>query len=244
MIGITKSRMNLFGYKEWIAYFKDNDKKRLDVDFSQEKGLSGEEMALIFPSIRAFRKGEGSDGGHLMEAADVLVEKCGCPEYREAMQWFVREENWHSSYLKQYMNYYHVEDLESSLLDYIFRRLRKIGGLKGEITVLVTAEMIALTYYDALSKCTDSPALKSICRQMLHDELPHIMFQSYTLSRLKSGPADRLGRIFLMEITLLFVWAAFHDVYRAGGYGFVRFFRENLGYLRQSVELARSSRCS
>ncbi len=233
MKGITRSKMNRFHYREWVSYFENNDQKRLKVDFSKEKGLSDEEIALIFPSIRAFRKGEGSDGGHLMKT----VEEWGCPEYTEAMQWFVREENWHSSYLKQYMNYYQVEDMERSFLDHIFRSLRKLGGLKGEVTVLVTAEMIALTYYDALSKCTGSPALKAICRQMLHDELLHIMFQSYTLSHFKNRPSDVLGRILLMEFTLLFVWCAFHNVYRAGGYGFVRFFRENLGYLQQSVEL-------
>ncbi len=76
-----------------------------------------------------------------------------------------------------------------------------MGGLKGEVTVLVTAEMIALTYYDALAKSTDSPVLKSICEQMLHDELPHIMFQSHTLQYFKNGPAFNFARMIVMEIT-------------------------------------------
>lgn len=238
MIRITESKMNDFDYKEWVKYFRANNEKRLDLDFSQEQGLSAEEKALIFPSIRAFRKGEGSEGIHLLKTAGIWAEGNAEPDYAEAMLWFVREENWHSAYLKKFMDFYHVEDRKSSFLDHIFRRLRKFGGLKGEVTVLVTAEMIALTYYDALSRCTDSPALKSICRQMLHDELPHIMFQSRTLGLLKNSPADRLLRILLMEATLLFVWLAFHKVYRAGGYDFRRFLSENLGYLHQSIRLS------
>ncbi len=238
MVRITESAMNGFGYKEWVGYFKANNRRKLEVDFSQEQALSAEEIKLIFPSIRAFRKGEGSDGAHLMEAAKTWAGKTGEQDYVEAMLWFVREENLHSAYLKGYMDFYQAKELEHSFLDGVFRRLRKLAGLKCEVMVLVTAEMIALTYYDALSECTDSPALKSICQRMLHDELPHIMFQSHTLSLMENRPSDRLCRILLMEVTLLAVWCAFHKVYRAGGYTFLCFLKENLGYLRQSVSLS------
>lgn len=237
MINLMKSEMNQFTYEDWISYFSRNDEQRLEIDFSKEKGLSAAESSLIFPSIRAFQKGEGSDGSYLFQTAERFADKSGLPEYMEAIRWFVKEENWHSAYLRKYMDFYHIKVKEKSFLDKVFRKLRQLGGLKCEITVLVTAEMIALTYYDALSESTESPALKSICGQMLHDELPHIMFQSYTLSHFKNGMKDKLMRVMLMEITLLFVWGAFHDVYLAGGYDFIRFLKENLGYLRQSMLL-------
>lgn len=239
MIDLTKSEMNHFNYQKWISYFAHNDTRRLDMDFSQEKPLSLQEQHLIFPSIRAFQKGEGSDGMHLMKTVENNIAKLGEAEYQKAMEWFIKEENWHSAYLKKYMDFYHIPAAKYSFLDRVFRRLRQAGGLYCEIIVLVTAEMVALTYYDALSKCTDSPVLKSICSQMLHDELPHIMFQSYTLSHFKNRPVDVLARILLMEITLLFVWCAFHRVYQAGGYSFCRFLKANSGYLRQSLHLAK-----
>lgn len=241
MILLTDSKMNKFNYRDWCAYFAANHEQRLQIDFSKEQGLSEEERRLIFPSIRAFQKGEGSEGRHLLKTARAFAEETNNPEYEEAMSWFVKEENWHSAYLKRYMNFYQVEAAEKSVLDHMFRRLRQMGGLKCEVTILVTAEMIALTYYDALGKCTDSPALKSICAQMLHDELPHIMFQSYTLGHFKNGLLDKWMRIALMEVTLLLVWSAFHRVYQAGGYSFSRYLRENLGYLQQSVYLVQRS---
>ena len=239
MVYFTQSDMNRFHYQNWISYFENNYTKRLKIDFSEENPLSEKMKKLVFPSIQAFQKGEGSDGRVLMQTVEHYVKAGGSAEYRRAMQLFVREENWHSAYLKTYMDYYGIKIAKKSVLDTIFRKLRHLGGLKCEVTVLVTAEMIALTYYDALSRCTDSKALKQICKQMLDDELPHIMFQSYTLSRLKTNQIDVLLRTVIMNLTLLFVWCAFHKVYRMGGYRFTRLMKENNGYLRQSVFLSR-----
>lgn len=239
MINIIHTDMNRFRYQDWVSHFENNDTKRLKIDFSEEKPLPEEMKKLVFPSIRAFQKGEGSDGIFLMQTVEDYVKTGGPTEYRQAMQLFIKEENWHSAYLKAYMDHYDIKSAKKSALDTVFRKLRHLGGLKGEVTVLVTAEMIALTYYDALSRCTDSKALKQICKQMLDDELPHIMFQSYTLSRFKPGPIDVLQRALIMNLTLLFVWCAFHKVYQKGGYDFIRYIKENNGYLRQSIYLSR-----
>lgn len=237
MINLLKSKMNKYNYKDWISYFKSNDQQRLHIDFSKELPLTDSERRLITPSVRAFQKGEGSDGRHLMNTVEAYIHQHGAPEYREAMLWFIKEGNWHSAYLRKFMDHHHIKPAKSSFPDKVFRKLRQAGGLRCEITILVTAEIIALTYYDALSKSTDSPALKSICTQMLRDELPHIMFQSHTLSRFKKHPFHKFIRIITMETTLLFVWAQFHNVYQAGGYSFVKFLKENLGYLHQSIML-------
>lgn len=239
MVDFTKSDMNQFQYPDWISYFKNNDTKRLKIDFSEEDTLPEKVKRLIFPSIRAFQKGEGSGGTFLMRTVERYVETGGPVEYRQAMQLFIKEENWHSAYLKAYMDHYGVPAAKKSVLDTVFRKIRHFGGLKCEVTILVTAEMIALTYYNALSKCTDSKALKRICRQMLDDELPHVMFQSYTLSRFNPSRWDVFLRSLIMNITLLFVWGACHKVYRIGDYRFSSFIKENNGYLRQSVYLSR-----
>lgn len=232
MITLSRSKMTKMGYKEWKRYFARNDSKRLVIDFSRESGLTAREKRLIFPSIKAFQKGEGSDGAYLMKCAEKYGEAAA-----ETVRLFIKEENFHSAYLKRYMEHYGVSSAKSPFLDSVFRKLRKLGGFKCEVTVLVTAEIIALTYYSALSECTDSPALKSICGQMLHDELRHIIFQSYNLSRAGSCCLDVPVRYLLMGITSLAVWLAFGNVFRTGGYGFGRFMSENFGYLRQSVKM-------
>ena len=232
MVILIKSKMTKFGYEEWERYFTHNDSKRLNIDFSCESGLTEKEKQLIFPSIRAFQKGEGSDGTYLIKSS----EKYGNTAKR-TVRLFVKEENFHSAYLKRYMEHYDVKSAKNSVLDSIFRKIRKLGGFKCEVTVLMTAEIIALTYYSALSECTSSPALKSICCQMLHDELRHIIFQSYNLSRIGVCCLDVPVRYLFMGITSITVWLAFGNMLRKGGYGFRRFVSENFGYLRQSVKI-------
>ncbi len=236
MKNLLRSKMNQYEYSDWVRYFEENDRHRLSVDFSEES-LTPEEASLIFVSVRAFQRGEGSDGMHLMAEVESYAEKTDDPDFVEAMAWFIKEENYHSAYLREYMDFHGVHPIRKNFLDRIFRTLRQLGGLKCEITVLVTAEMVALTYYDALSNCTGSKALKSICAQMLHDELRHIIFQSYNLRSIGVKHSDRFVRNVIMDAALLAVWAAFRDVYRAGGYRFFKYLKENYGYLRQSVRM-------
>lgn len=239
MVRLSSLHLGQLKHYNWTSYFTENHKHRLVIDFSHETGLSKREKQLIFPSIQRFQKGEGSDGHYLLDCVKRYAEKSGDPDYVEAMKWFIREENRHSAYLKEYMDYYHVPVCKHSFLDHIFRILRKIGGLKCEIIVLVTAEMLALSYYSALSECTDSYALKSICRQMLHDELRHIVFQSYTLHKMKKRPFENPLRIFLMELTVSAVWLSMKDVFLTGGYSFSRLLGESLGYLKQSFMIVK-----
>ncbi|MCI8658746.1 MAG: ferritin-like domain-containing protein [Lachnospiraceae bacterium] len=223
---------------DWIAHFQANHDHHLQIDFSTEPELTPQEKSLISPSIQNFQKGEASEGCFLLHCAKRYAGLSHDLEYPEAMKWFVREENRHSAYLRKFMDYHQIPVGRHSFLDDIFRLLRKSGGLRTEIIVLVTAEMIALSYYRALAECIDSPALKSICRQMLKDELPHIVFQSYTLYKLKSYPIENLLRILLMEASMTVVWFCYKNVFRAGDYSYHRLATDCLGYLRQSIKIA------
>ena len=238
MIELSKLRIRDPKHYDWAAYFGRNARRRPVIEFTAEMYLTDRERNLIFPSIRMFHAGEASDGAHLLKTVERYVRKSGDQPYLEAMKWFVAEENRHSFYLGKYMEYYGIEPRKTIWLDRWFRRLRRLGGLKGEILVLVTAEIIALSYYSALAGCTESRVLKRICRQMLHDELRHVVFQSGTLSRLKRRVLQKPVRICLMQMTIWAVWPFIGRILKKGGYSYRRFYRESMGYLRQSMEIA------
>ncbi len=237
MISLSTLPIGDLSQFDWIAHFKANHNHRLQIDFSAEPELTPEEKSLISPSIQSFQKGEASGGHFLLRCARRYADRNHDPEYPGAMEWFVREENWHSAYLRKYMDYHRIPVSRHSLLDDIFRLLRKTGGLRSEVIVLITAEMIALSYYRALAECVDSPALKSICRQMLKDELPHIVFQSHTLYKLKPHPIEKLLRILLMEAAMTVVWFCYKNVFQTGGYSYRRLAADCFGYLRQSIRI-------
>lgn len=236
MESLTKLNMSSYSYGDWAAYFAQNTEKRLSLCFAGEKSLPKEEATFLFPSIRAFQKGEGSDGKCLVAAAEAFSQQQKEPDYRRAILLFVKEENFHSLYLKEFLKYQQTRTAKQNFLDTVFRRLRQLGKLKCEITVLVTAEIIALSYYSALKNCTSSPCLKGICQRMLQDELPHVAFQSYTLAHFKIRRATLWARKVLMACASIAVWLAFPKIFRAGGYSFGKFWRENFGYLAQSIQ--------
>lgn len=224
---------------DWVSYFRENARKKPVIEFTAENYLTIQEKKLIFPSIRMFHAGEASEGKHLLKTAARYARKHQDASWLEAMQWFVAEENRHSYYLQRYMEYYGILPRRKNWLDRMFRRLRKLGGLRGEVIVLVTAEMIALSYYRALAVCTDSQVLGRICRQMLHDELRHLVFQSYTLYKLGGNRVlEEMVRIFLMQMTIWAVWPALGRVLKKGGYSYWTFYRDSMGYLRQSMYIA------
>lgn len=232
----------------WTEYFKYNNAHLLKLDFSNHHELSAEEKRLIAPSIRAFQIGEGSDGKHLTESVEKFALKYNYKEYPEIMRWFILEENRHSKTLKRYMEIYHIRTVSRLWIDDIFRLLRKLMGLECEVIILVTAEMIALSYYTALSNATNSALLKTICRQMLNDELKHVILQSDTLFRISGNRSEMLNifvriiRKFIMSITAIVVWSKYKDLFLKGNYTRKIFYRHCMEYLKESIAIEKTGR--
>ncbi|MDE6111059.1 MAG: hypothetical protein K2F65_03990, partial [Eubacterium sp.] len=174
---ISLSETGIHNIKDfnWVEYFKYNNSHLIKLDYSLNNELSAEEKALVFPSIKAFQIGEGSEGRHLSKTVKEFAERSNYNSFPEIMKWFILEENRHSQTLKKYLDIYGVESVQKLWIDNVFRFLRKLMGIECEVIVLVTAEMIALSYYDALSDSTNSKLLKDICAQMLNDELKHVV---------------------------------------------------------------------
>lgn len=239
LLKLEKDRFPHFTYADWARYFEGNARAPLEPDFSREPALLPEVRRRILPSIGAFRQGEASEGQYLHAAAQAFARQQGEPAYPQAIALFIKEENRHAGYLARFMEHHKAPAPRPSGLDRVFRWLRRQGGLRCQATVLVTAEMLALTYYDALGRGSGSPALQAICKRMLQDEGPHVVFQSYTLGHYKNTPAAVLLRRGLMNVTALALWCACHRVYRAGGCSFSRLMGEARGYLGQSIQLTK-----
>lgn len=230
----------------WVEYFKYNNSHLLKLDFGNPGELTEEEKKLITPSIRAFQIGEGSEGKHLSRAVEKYAVRSGYTEYKEIMRWFIVEENRHSQTLKRYMELYGIEPVKGLWIDHVFRLLRKMMGLECEIVVLVTAEMIALSYYTALSGATNSQLLKTICAQMLNDELKHVVLQSDTLHRISKNRNKALNASFrnirrlLMQATVFVVWNKYKPIFIKGNYTYKKFKKYSMEYLKESINIERT----
>lgn len=245
-IKLSKTGIKNLNKFDWLEYFEYNNANLLKLDFNNNNELSSEELELITPSIKAFQIGEGSDGKHLSKVVKKFANRTNYLKYEEIMKWFILEENRHSQTLKKYMDIYNIKIVKSMWIDNIFRVLRKLMGLECEIIVLVTAEMIALSYYTALSNATNSVLLKTICRQMLNDELKHVVLQSDTLHRISEhrnnmiNNAIRKIRRILMRITCFVVWHKYKKLFIHGEYPYRRLKEDSLGYLEESIYIEKT----
>jgi hypothetical protein len=156
------------------------------------------------------------------------------PYFAKALDLFTKEEQQHSRYLANFMQSQCIPLVSRHWVDTVLRKLRGLAGLELSLTVLVTAELIAVPYYRALRDATCSPILRIICTRILEDEAAHLKFQASMLARAASErlslwrwPVRELHRLFLLG-TITLVWLEHRAVFEAGGYSFWRFKNETL----------------
>jgi hypothetical protein len=146
-----------------------------------------------------------------------------------SLQLFIAEEQRHSSLLGKFLDREQIPRLTNHWLDKVFRRLRKLAGMEICAAVLVTAEVLAMSYYQALRDATSSPLLKAICARILSDEQAHLRFQALTLGLIRGQFSRRscatrsLCHSVFLRGTSLVLWQQHRAVFRAAGWNYQRF---------------------
>jgi hypothetical protein len=220
--------------KKWITRFALRSMTALHVSRRDAPQLTLEEAAAVTKSIQQFQLGEGSRGQRLLDRGRKYGSEVKDPCFVEALELFVKEEQQHSRYLADFMQSQNIPLIPRHWVDAVFRGLRGLAGLELSLTVLVTAELIAVPYYRALREATGSLTLRNICNRILEDEMAHLKFQASMHARVTSERRPFWWRVvgglhglFLLG-TICVVWAGHRSVFEAGGYGFPRFRDETL----------------
>ena len=220
-------------WEAWIRYFERNALNVMPIDWQEKYRISPLEATRITRSIQQFQLGESSEGKHLQELARRFATSTGEHDYLPALQLFIKEEQRHSQFLARFMAAQQLPLSRTNPVDSIFRFLRRAFTLELAIMAMLTAEIIAVSYYKSLHDATASKCLRQICRQLLRDEAQHLQFQVETLRRVRRNrsPAaialsDTIHRV-LFGGALLVVWQQHRPVLNAGGYTTRKFWRVN-----------------
>jgi hypothetical protein len=160
--------------REWLAYYEQNRHDRLPVAWDEPLG---ELPAAVGHSLARYQLGETSDGRRLRR----LAWRTGDETYARAIDLFVREEQEHARLLGKVLDRFGIARLPGHWSDWLFRRGRHLWGFYQEITVLLTAEILALKYYSLLWNGTTDASLRRVCEQILHDEKFHVRFHCEAL---------------------------------------------------------------
>lgn len=169
-------------YSSWIHYFRHNNWSTVQFEFRNVPTLSSEERDLLSASLQQFQLGEGSDGLGLLRRCRQFSGQNAHPDLPEAMLLFIREEQRHAAVLGHFLDQECIPRLQQHWVDQLFRKIRNLAGYELMLTVLVTAELIAIPYYTAIHNATSSIPLKLIAQRILRDEAQHLEFQALNLA--------------------------------------------------------------
>jgi rubrerythrin len=87
--------------REWLEHFRANE----EPEVLPESGprLPEAEREAVVASIQEFQLGESSEDRHLRRRAAEYAKESGGEEYLWAMEYFIREEQRHAPYLRDYL---------------------------------------------------------------------------------------------------------------------------------------------
>ena len=220
-------------YEQWYRHFLENRDGFLALAWDDVYLLSPAERRLVGRSIQQFQLGEWARGRGLMRRALSHPVLAPDPWFLPALELFIAEEQGHSGILGRFLDRERIPRLKNHWLDALFRRLRKLAGLEVCAMVLVTAEVLAIPFYQALRDATRSRLLRSICRRILCDEAAHLHYQAVTLGLVRRPLCERarmirsLGHSALFHGTALLLWQQHRRVFRAAGWSFRRFWNDS-----------------
>ncbi|HUG19918.1 MAG TPA: 4-hydroxy-3-methylbut-2-enyl diphosphate reductase [Planctomycetaceae bacterium] len=231
----VESRLNEIGQHQkaaiptsigWIVYFQKNRASLLSIPWETLSEITPEEREAIGKSIQIFQRGESGEGLHFLKCAERHSRAIADSEYVPALRLFIQEEQRHAADLARVLDALGLPRLERDWTDSCFRWLRHRAGLDLTISVLLTAEVLAVVYYAALAKSTPSPALHTLCRQILRDEVMHIRFQTRRLFELREKQSKGVRKLKLLlqsalfDVTSLVLWSTHRPVFRAAKVSF------------------------
>ena len=168
--------MDLSPYSGWLQYFEE---RRVEPELGTEQPPADHPgREAVARSLARFEVGESGDGSNLRR----LAERAGDSVYTQVIDLFVHEERLHAAWLTALRERFGGQPIGSHWSESVFVQLRRAGGLRREISVLLTAEVVALTYYRVLSEAYDDEPLRAVCREILRDERGHVTLHRETLS--------------------------------------------------------------
>ena len=235
-------------YERWYRHFVENRGPRA-LPWDDACLLSAAELRLVGRSVQQFQLGEWARGRGLMRRASSHPALAADPWFLPALELFITEEQGHSDIIGRFLDREGIPRLTNHWLDGIFRRLRKLAGLEVCAMVLVTAEVLAIPFYQALRDATRSHLLRSICWRVLCEEAAHLNYQAVTLGLVRRPLCDRARMIrslwhsTLFHGTAFLLWQQHRRVFRAAGWGFRRFWNESRrGFARLQLRIRQVSR--
>lgn len=159
---------------QWVSYFAGNRIGRFEPDWRLPYPEDASIARKLARSLSHFQLGESGEGRFLSRAAQQRY-----PDdiaYGEALSLFINEEKEHARLLAQLVERFGGSLIQQHWTHSLFRLLRRALGIRFELQVLVTAELIGTAYYRVLARRVRDVVTEQVCQLILADEARHVAF--------------------------------------------------------------------
>src|SRR5262249_9878366 len=152
---------------DWLTYFRENAGRCRPIPWHRGAEATPAQLEAITRSLQAWQLGETSDGRHLRAASARYAARVGDLEYVALIDLFIGEEQRHGELLGRYLDLAGCGRIRTNWGDSLFRAVRYcIADIEVWTTPVVMVETLAMIYYNACRRATNSQVLCTICTQI------------------------------------------------------------------------------
>jgi hypothetical protein len=215
----------------WLGHFRRNREDRPEPAWGAPVVLTAEAVRPLVASLEQFQLGDGGGPAYLI-AWDAERFLSGSEGARTLVDHWFAEEREHARLLAAAVARFGGRCIESHWSFTAFCLVRKWFGVRFELTVLLLTEIVSTVYYRLLRRHGDDPALRSMCRLILRDEIGHVAFHRDRLARAARagragyGPLWEVGFRLLGFVAATVLWVNHAPGLRVLGAGGREFYRE------------------
>jgi hypothetical protein len=191
----------------WTTHFESNRENRIEPNWSAPRALPQAAIGPVVRSLEQFQLGDGGGPAYLI-ARDRERFLSASDGARKLVDLWFAEEREHARLLSEAVARFGGRCIDSHWSFTAFCLTRKWFGVRFELTVLLLTEIVSTVYYRLLFRHGQDPALRSMCRLILRDEIGHVAFHRDRLARQAQAGTASFGKLWSGRFRMLGLAAA------------------------------------
>lgn len=196
-----------FAVGRWLAHFRRNHENRPEPGWCAPLTMPIAIVRSLVHSLEQFQLGDGGGPAYLIARDREQFLSTGEGTRELVDRWF-DEEREHSRLLGCAVDRFGGQRINSHWSFTAFCLARQWFGIRFELTVLLLTEIASTVYYRLLRRHGKDPALSSMCRLIIRDEVGHVAFHRDRLTRAAPAQGNRYGKLWELRFRLLGLGAA------------------------------------
>jgi len=166
--------------EHWLSYFRANRGRPSPRVDPAVASLDPRLHAVLAPSLGRFWLGESGEGRVAKQAAESSDPALD-DAMRESIALYVREEGRHAREIADVLSAMHEPLPGRHWSESLFRRGRRLLGLRTKMMTIAAAEVVGAVYYEMLSEGV--PAMRELAAVIAREEREHLGFQGAYFER-------------------------------------------------------------